>query len=125
MTDYPLLGRVKERLKIKGENTGWLIGQIGRSPRWLDLITDIKKVQVGDILNLSKALEFDFMGDYYEWIGREVPVLSLLREPEIKYDKPKGEEITLSLTVRGDVRKASQVLENIKAIAAKDGYKVD
>ncbi|WP_345212048.1 hypothetical protein [Mucilaginibacter gynuensis] len=111
----------------KGKPVPWLLTEIGQSQRWLDGITEIENLKLGVIFKISKALEFDFLVDYYKWLDiNDVPVRQVLAEPESVYKKEvRKEDITFTLTVRGDVRNASKVMATLKAESEKQGYVID
>lgn len=125
MSDYPFLKKIREKLSGKDETLGWLTAQIDRSERFVTGITAIDKVNVGDVINISRALDFDFMADYFTWLGRDIPKLTIVSEPDEPYFKESKEDISITIKIRGKAENAGKVLSAIKEVSKKEGFKVE
>jgi hypothetical protein len=125
MEEYPFLSKIKEKIKSKEKSVGWFIGEIERSERWVTGLKDIDKVLVGDVLKISEVLEFDFLADYHTWLNREIPVLSIVKEPQIVYGASKADDITITINMRGNIKKATKVLSKVKEVTEQEGFKID
>lgn len=127
MEKYPFLSLIKSKLRERGEsNNRWLASEVGKSARWVDIIEDIEDITLGDIIRISKALEFDFLADYYKWLGKYgLPVMQLVGEPAVVYEKPGKGEIKMQITIVGNPKNATKILQTIQAEGVKQGYKID
>ncbi len=102
-----------------------LAAAIGKSPSWIYEIQKkgIHLIMFGDLLGLSRVLEFDFVLDYYRSTGLiSSAEMHLLREPEANYDR--ANKISIQVTVEGDVKNIGKVLQTLSTEGSKQGYKV-
>jgi len=121
---YPFSSKVKQLTKQKDLTLLALGEQIGRSERWVQKIDKLEDISVGYVVKISEVLDFDFMSDYYAWLKRESPdALPMLSEPSDVYRS--GNDITITVTMRGNIKKAGEMLQKIKATADGEGFKID
>jgi len=126
MEKYPILFKIRQRLGELNKTMAWLAGEINMSVRWIEKITAIETIYLGNLMELSRALEFDFIADYYKWIGKGIEApLPVLNEPHVVYKKGSSDKITLALTMRGGINDASKMLQAIQKEGQKLGYVID
>jgi len=123
MQEYPFTDRVKEQLLLKKRSINWLLGEIDKSNSWFFHIKSMFDLQMKTILEISKIVEFDFIRDYYEWMGNGNLMVS---EPSTGYIKEP--EMSIQLTIKGAsatfTKNLGKLLDVIVEEGAKAGLKV-
>ena len=122
MKPYPLYEVVRRLLTERNKSVMSLAVEIDRSKRYVELL-DVDKVQVSDLLKISKYLDFDFLVDIARhYGGGKEPGINLVQEPAVHYESTK--KISIQITVEGDVKNIGKLLQTLSAEGSKQGYKV-
>jgi len=110
MQDYPVLKIIQEKVKGLNKSIPWLMGEINRSESWFWKIKSIADIQLGVLVDISKAIDFDLVIDFYQWQKGSVDERFLI-EPALDYKSAK--KLSLQITVTG---KQDELLANIAGI---------
>jgi hypothetical protein len=124
MDEYPIFERIKQRFTDEITMKG-LLAELDKSDRWFYKIKSIGDLQFRVLQDISKYMKYDYLADYFKYIGQEAPVITMLKEPKQVYNKPDDEEISITVTVKGDIKKAGTLLASLKAETEKKGFKMD
>jgi len=122
MENYDFKELLKEKMEQTGDKLASILEQIDKSQSWFYDPPVFGKIPIDVILKISEVLNFDFLSDYLKHIGKDVPLMQVLREPVVNYRKE--EEITVQVSIKGDIKKLGKVLEKIKADTDREGVKI-
>jgi hypothetical protein len=122
MEDYPFKERVKQKYEAMGKKLPWLLAEIDKSLSWFEKINSISSIQLGVIEQISKALDFDIIIDYYNWcqVNKGGPALQL-SEPGHDYRTKK--KFTLQFKVTGDRETLTEHLDKMLATMEREANK--
>ncbi|SEM65559.1 hypothetical protein SAMN05192574_101353 [Mucilaginibacter gossypiicola] len=121
MEEYPFKALLKEKFELTGEKLAWFLDEADVSQGWFYNPSAFIDTKLKTIMKVSEVLKFDFLSDYFRYIGKEAPTMHVLREPAGTYG---NEEITVQVSLKGDIRKLSKMLDKIKTETDKEGVKI-
>lgn len=100
---YPLKQKIDECLTRKEKNLKWLSVQLGISTKTLYNYKEIGNLSLDVILGFTKALDFNFLEDYNNWLREHnEPAISGWSEKEIEYRREATTQMTLTFSIRGN-----------------------
>lgn len=122
--DYPFTSKIDELLDKKQQTKAWLSDQLGISSRTLYNKKNFAELSLDEILLMTKALQFDFLKDYNDWLRDNAgDSISMVREPETAYQK-KEKYISVELKIRGTYEAIGLHFVDLLKIIRTEGEKL-
>jgi hypothetical protein len=126
ITEYPFKKKIEQKFKELGRSRVWLCSEIGKSESWYFQMESILELQFKVVMQISKALDFDFIVDYYKFLQRnELPPAMLAHEPNARYANPRESNIKVQITISGSDQSFStgfgKIIETLRTEGDKNG----
>ncbi|MDB4919819.1 hypothetical protein [Mucilaginibacter sp.] len=126
--EYPFKEKIEQKSKELGRTRVWLCAEIGKSESWYFQMESILELQFKVVMQISKALEFDFIVDYYKFLERNaLPVSNSVNDPHVPYPNKENSmkvQITISGTDKSFSKGFGKIIETLRSEGNKNGFEI-